>query len=195
MFEQRVVVGVMDECPVYGLGLLRALEEAGYSVASGAEASDGDSPLTVAIVRSDEDQERVGTSGDGVVVVAVVDDEAPARYAEALAAGASTVVAADAPVTAVVEAVDAAINGRTVLPISVAQELARDASRWSPALSAEEIEWLRRLAHGATVAELAKESFHSERDMYRALRRLYSRIGASSRAEAIVAATRLGLLD
>jgi DNA-binding NarL/FixJ family response regulator len=188
-----MVVAVIDDCAIYRHGLLRALEEAGYRVGSGAEQHDGEPQLTVAVVRSDEDRDRLDANDD-VVVVAVVEDASTAEYAEALAAGASAVVPEDAPVTAVVEAVDAAIKGRTVLPVAVAQELARSAKQWLPALADDEVDWLRKLAHGATVAQLAAESFHSERDMYRVLRRLYSRIGVSSRAEAIVAATRLGVL-
>jgi DNA-binding NarL/FixJ family response regulator len=98
-------------------------------------------------------------------------------------------------VTAVVEALQAAMEGRTVLPIAVAQQLARRAATDCPPLSAEEIEWLRKLAHGVPVSQLAEESFHSERDMYRVLGRLYARIGVAGRAEAIVAATRWGFVD
>jgi DNA-binding NarL/FixJ family response regulator len=189
-----MVVAVIDHCPVYGHGLVRALEEAGYSVDAGA-APDQVADLTVAVVRSDEDRDRLASIEDEPLVVAVVEDDSPQRYAEALAAGASAVVAEDAPVTAVVEALQAAIEGRTVLPIPVAQQLARGAARGHPPLSSEEIGWLRKLAHGVRVSQLAEESFHSERDMYRVLGRLYARIGVAGRAEAIVAAIRWGVVD
>jgi DNA-binding NarL/FixJ family response regulator len=189
-----MLVGVIDECAVYRHGLIRALEEAGYCVDPTAGWGEASSRLTVAIVRSDEDRDRLASTEANLLVVAVLDEASPERYAEALAAGASAVVAEDAPVTAVVDALKAAMNGRTVLPIPIAQELAREANRLCPSLSGEEIEWLRKLAHGVTVSQLAEESFHSERDMYRVLRRLYARIGVTSRAEAIVAAARWGLV-
>jgi DNA-binding NarL/FixJ family response regulator len=189
-----MVVTVIDHCPIYGHGLVRALEEAGYSAETAAEPGE-DAGLTVAVVRSDEDRDRLASIEDEPLVVAVVEDDSPQRYAEALAAGASAVVAEDAPVAAVVEALQAAMEGRTVLPIPVAQQLARRAARDCPPLSAEEIGWLRKLAHGIPVSQLAEESFHSERDMYRVLRRLYARIGVAGRAEAIVAATRWGFVD
>jgi DNA-binding NarL/FixJ family response regulator len=151
--------------------------------------------VIVAVVRSDEDRDRLASAKADLVVVAILEDASPERYAEALAAGASTAVAEDAPVTAVVEALGAAMNGQTVLPIPVAQTLARHAHRWRPPLSDEETEWLRKLAHGTTVSQLADESFRSERDMYRVLRRLYARIGLASRAEAIVAAACWGFVD
>ena len=189
-----MVVTVIDHCPVYGHGLVRALEEAGYS-ADAAAGPDEAADLTVAVVRSDEDRVRLASIDDEPLVVAVLEDDSPQRYAEALAAGASVVVAEDAPVTAVVEALQAAMEGRTVLPIPVAQQLARGAARGCPPLSGEEIGWLRKLAHGVPVSQLAEESFHSERDMYRVLGRLYARIGVAGRAEAIVAATRWGFVD
>jgi DNA-binding NarL/FixJ family response regulator len=189
-----MVVTVIDHCPVYGHGLVRALEEAGYSVDAAVEPAQ-DVDLTVAVVRSEEDRDRLASIEDEPLVVAVVEDDSPQRYAEALAAGASAVVAEDAPVTAVVEAIQAAMAGRTALPIPVAQQLARRAARDCPPLSGEEIDWLRKLAHGVPVSQLAEESFHSERDMYRVLRRLYARIGVAGRAAAIVAATRWGFVD
>lgn len=190
-----MLVAVIDECPIYRHGLIRALEEAGYHVDTAAGWSDACSTLTVAVVRSHEDRDRLASIEADPLVVAVLEDASPEHYVEALAAGASAVVAEDAPVMAVVEAVEAAMKGRAVLPIPIAQELAREANRWRPPLSGEEIEWLRKLAQGTTVSQLAEESFHSERDMYRVLRRLYARIGVASRAEAIVAATRWGLVD
>jgi DNA-binding NarL/FixJ family response regulator len=190
-----VVVAVIDQCPVYRHGLVRALEEAGYRVDPAQGWDDAPSTLTVAILRSAEDRDRLASAEAEVVAVAVLEDGSPERYAEALAAGASAVVAEDAPVTAVVEAVEAAMTGRTVLPLAIAQELARGAERCCPPLSGEEIGWLRKLAHGVPVSQLANESFHSERDMYRILRRLYARIGVAGRAEAIVAATRWGFVD
>jgi DNA-binding NarL/FixJ family response regulator len=190
-----MVVTVIDHCPVYRHGLVRALEEAGYSVDAAAASDDESSDLTVAVIRSDEDRDRLASIDADPLVVAVLEDESPQRYAEALAAGASVVVAEEAPVTEVVEALQAAIDGRTVLPIPVAQELARGTAQCRPPLSDEEIDWLRKLAHGMPVSQLAGESFHSERDMYRVLGRLYARIGVAGRAEAIVAATRWGFVD
>ena len=55
-----MVVTVIDHCPVYRHGLVRALEEAGYSVDGTAPSGELSSDLTVAVVRSDEDRRRVG---------------------------------------------------------------------------------------------------------------------------------------
>lgn len=56
------------------------------------------------------------------------------------------------------------------------------------------MEWLRSLADSATVGRLARLSGYSEREMYRLLNRVYSRIGAQTRTEALLIAQRRGCL-
>jgi DNA-binding NarL/FixJ family response regulator len=106
-----VIVAVIDHCPVYRYGLIRALEDAGYRVDPAAGWGEDASTLTVAVVRSDEDRDRLASAKADLVVVAVLENASPERYAEALAAGASTAVAEDAPVTAVVEACKSVASG------------------------------------------------------------------------------------
>jgi DNA-binding NarL/FixJ family response regulator len=191
-----LVVTVIDERPVYRHGLVRALQEAGYSISS-QEEPNGHSSAAVVAVRSREDLVRVAAAAAGEPVVAILADPEPERYAEALAAGACAAVAEDAAVSDVLEAVEAALVQRTFLPTDVAQELARGSRRRTcPCpLTTEEMRWLRELARGVSVARLAEGACHSERDMYRVLRRLYARIGVEGRAGAIVAATRWGLVE
>ncbi len=55
-----------------------------------------------------------------------------------------------------------------------------------------ELAWLRFLASEETVADLAKRIGYSEREMYRRLRRLYSRVGASGRMGALLRVAPLG---
>jgi DNA-binding CsgD family transcriptional regulator len=45
------------------------------------------------------------------------------------------------------------------------------------------------------VGELAESVGYSERAMYRQLRRLYERLGATNRTEALLQALRRGLID
>jgi DNA-binding CsgD family transcriptional regulator len=63
------------------------------------------------------------------------------------------------------------------------------------ALDVEEVTWLRSLAAGETVAELSLRLGYSERELYRRLRRLYSKMGASGRTDALLRAVRWGLLE
>ena len=55
--------------------------------------------------------------------------------------------------------------------------------------------WLRSLAEGATVGEVAAAEGYSQRHMRRLLANLYRRLGATGRVPALVAAARLGFLD
>jgi DNA-binding CsgD family transcriptional regulator len=62
-------------------------------------------------------------------------------------------------------------------------------------ISDGDADWLRALARGDTVAELASAAAFSEREMYRQLGALYERLGAANRAQAIVRAAQLGLIS
>ena len=159
---------VIEERPVYRHGLARALEEAGYSVARPEETNGRSAGATVITVRAPEDLGLVAAAAADASVVAILADPEPERYAEALSAGACAAVAEDASLSDVVEAVEAALVRRTLLPTDVAQKLARESRRTCPCpLTAEEAGWLRNLARGVPVASLAEDACHSERDMYR----------------------------
>jgi len=55
--------------------------------------------------------------------------------------------------------------------------------------------WLSILANGGSVHDLAERVGYSERALYRLLHALYGRLGVSSRTEAILQASRRGLLN
>ena len=61
-------------------------------------------------------------------------------------------------------------------------------------LGASEIGWVAALAEGARVIDIACDAGYSEREMFRKLRSIWRQIGASSRSEAILVATRRGWL-
>ena len=62
-------------------------------------------------------------------------------------------------------------------------------------ITGDEAEWLRALADGATVAALAERIGYSERETFRMLGELYAKVGVRNRTEAIIWATRHGVLD
>ena len=133
-----------------------------------------------------------------ISVVAVVPDLTLSAFAEVVRAGALVVLAQGEPLEGFVEALEAAFRGRALVPGPMLQALASripvapDASAW---VTPDEAGWLRRLADHATVADLARGVGYSEREMFRNLREMYTRIGAGSRTEAIIWATRHGLFD
>jgi DNA-binding NarL/FixJ family response regulator len=55
--------------------------------------------------------------------------------------------------------------------------------------------WLRRLASGMTIQELARQVGFSERETYRRLRQIYSAMGVRGRTEALILASASGLLE
>ena len=59
--------------------------------------------------------------------------------------------------------------------------------------SDEELEWLRRLAAGARVPDLARAGGVPERTLYRRLRALYRRLGVRDRDEAVRLVVSVGL--
>src|SRR5437870_1483143 len=59
----------------------------------------------------------------------------------------------------------------------------------------EELRWLSILVDGGTVHDLAEKVDYSERALYRLFHALYGRLGVSNRTEAILQASRRGLLD
>jgi DNA-binding NarL/FixJ family response regulator len=73
----------------------------------------------------------------------------------------------------------------------------RVATRFGERLPVDDadLERLRALAGGTTVAQLADDNGFSEREMFRILSDLYESIGVKNRTEAIVWAARYGVLD
>lgn len=128
------------------------------------------------------------------VVVALIGESKPWWYAETLAAGADAVVSIDAPPQAIKDALEAAMRRVVLLPRDVARTIASHAPGAAVSLDDERVGWLRRLAAGITIDELAHEIGYSRRATYRLLRGVYRDIGAPNRTSALVAAARSGLL-
>lgn len=60
--------------------------------------------------------------------------------------------------------------------------------------TAEELRWLRHLADGSTVAQVARTAGYTDRAFYRRLKQVYLTLGTTSRTEALLEANRRGLL-
>jgi len=133
-----------------------------------------------------------------IPVVAIVPEMTVNAFADVVRAGALVAVAEDAPPETIGTVLEAALHQYAAVPESVVRAMALrvpvapDAQAW---VEPGEAEWLRVLAQGESVADLAKIVGYSEREMFRTLRDLYIRIGVKNRTEAIVWATRHALLD
>jgi DNA-binding NarL/FixJ family response regulator len=192
---------VKDPYPAARRGIELALSDAGYQIEHPADLGAWVSGAgTRALVVSCSSREEARTAallrarGGDVVAVALLGDCSAAGYREVLETGVDSAVARDAPVERIVEVVGAALQHRTLLPTDVARGLARG-DQSDTEVDDHQAGWLRALARGATVEQLADSAGYSERAMYRQLRRLYDALGAGNRTEALLQALRRGLIE
>ncbi len=197
-------IAVFDPVPAYRRGLIAALADAdleaeapddfeSWTLGGGRRAA----LITVGFPHGLDMLENLAKANSDLLVVVLLREPTLDAYRQVLKAGASGVAPWDAPPEAVVRVMRAAFEGQCMVPVHIAQALAAPAPV-KPEISgvtAWEAKWLRTLASGATVADLAHESSYSEREMFRLLQRLYQRMGVRNRTEALVKAAQNGLLS
>jgi DNA-binding NarL/FixJ family response regulator len=127
-------------------------------------------------------------------------DESRASVAEAIQAGVSGYLLKDAGVSDLVNAAQQAMARKAVIHPTLTQafieevQLANHKPSEAP-LSPREIEILQKVAFGATTKEVAEQlgiSFHTVKTH---LERIFEKLGANDRAQAVAIAIRQGLVD
>jgi DNA-binding NarL/FixJ family response regulator len=114
----------------------------------------------------------------------------------ALDAGASAFVAKDAPADDVVAAArHAVVAPRSFTAANLADAMRRRMEPSGPRLSPREQEVLALLAEGLGVAAIARKMYVSESTAKTHISKIYEKLGAANRAQAIMAAIRAGLLS
>jgi len=114
----------------------------------------------------------------------------------AMEAGASAFVGKDAPSTEVVRAArHAAVSPRSFLCTGLAGAMMRRMSAESTRLSTREHDVLLLLADGANAAAIGQQLYMSESTVKSHIARIYQKLGAANRAQALVTAMRIGLLS
>lgn len=114
----------------------------------------------------------------------------------AMEAGASAFVGKDAPSSEVVSAAKHAhVSPRTFLCAGLAGAMIRRAADDRPRLSEREQEVLELLADGLGTAAIAGRLYMSESTAKTHIARIYQKLGATNRAQALVSSMRLGLLS
>jgi DNA-binding NarL/FixJ family response regulator len=112
-----------------------------------------------------------------------------------LEAGASAFVGKDAPSPEVVKAArNAAISPATFTSAGLVEAVVRRTSAATTRLSDRELEVLRHLADGSSTAEIATRLYLSESTVKSHVQKVYQKLGAANRAQALVTAMRIGLL-
>lgn len=134
---------------------------------------------------------------EGRIVIAILAELVTGDFVNAFVRGASGAVYLDMPSSVTADVVMAALHGEALLPTQLVTNMALLAKRLQPPtdLTDPEVELLRAVAAGRTIVELARERFFSERTLRRHLQGLYLKLGVRNRAEAIAAATRMGVID
>jgi DNA-binding NarL/FixJ family response regulator len=198
-----VRIAVSDPLPLYRSGILATL---GPGLADDPPddllswADDVQQRVVFLTLQSPEDWQHLAdivAARTDLVVVAVLTEASTAMYVRAIVAGAAGVMPRDAAPEETRRVFQAAVAGESLLPLEVVRALAsvREPAqdRHQPP-SGREVEWLRELASGATVVQLAERVGYSERAMFRLLSDLYKRMNVRNRTEALIRAQEHGWL-
>ncbi len=185
-FERDGAFEVVDEAGSVRQGMAAALSEKPDVVVIDVNLPDGNGLDAVRRLRAE-------LPDVGIVVLTMYDDDE--HLFGALEAQASAFVAKSAPTDEVLSAAKhaaAAPHAFTAADLSSAMRRRMDPAK--PKLSAREQEVLELLGQGLTVPVLAKKLYISESTAKSYVSKLYEKLGANNRSQALVEAVRLGLL-
>jgi DNA-binding NarL/FixJ family response regulator len=193
-----------DPLPLFRRGLMAVLGDAGFEPQTPEELlswiREEQRPVVLLSLLSSDDWRllaRLREARADTMVIAVLADPSTRSHVQAIIGGAIAAVTRDALPETVRKVFDAAVSGKSILPVEVVRGLTtlqatQEEGEGVP--SPQEIGWLRELALGTTVARLADRAGYSERAMFRLLRELYVRMGARNRMEALIRAHEHGWL-
>ncbi|MGW7007933.1 response regulator [Streptomyces sp. NPDC054933] len=198
-----------DDHPVVREGLCAMLESAeGISVVgqagSGEEAVALAARLTPDIVLLDLRMGGMdGVDATGHIlresprskVVIVTTYESDSDILRAVEAGAAGYLLKGSSRMDLINAVQAAARGETVLTPSLATKLFRARAVDMPPLSEREVEVLRLVSQGLTNAEIGRKLFIGEATVKTHLLRAYRKLNVSDRTAAVITALERGLLS
>jgi DNA-binding NarL/FixJ family response regulator len=135
---------------------------------------------------------KAGKDTGVVVLTMYAGDE---QLFAALEAGASAFVAKDVPADEVVAAArHARVSPRSFAAADLAGAMRRKMTPAGPQLTQRETEVLKYLARGFPVSAIARAIFVSDSTAKTHISKIYEKLGASNRADAIMKAVRAGLL-
>jgi DNA-binding NarL/FixJ family response regulator len=199
-----VQVAVVDPLPLFRDGVVAALTAVGHPVETPPDvvswARQAREAIVLLTLLAESDWAALAKLAEVAptnALVALLAEDSPAAGVRAARSGARSVLSRQVSAEVLQRTVAATIDGQAVLPAAVAAVLVagavKDARAGEP--PAERLSWLRALAAGCTVAQLASQVGYSERAMFRLLRVLYRDMGVGSRVEALMRAQELGWLQ
>ena len=198
-----VRIAVWDPLPIYRRGIMTALAGAGFSSEEPEDllewSSEQQQRVAFLTVQSKKELTlltQLKDSWPDLILIAILAEENVEMHVKAVEAGATAAVGRTATPEEVLEVFHAAVRGVSMLPADAVRALAAPKAPHDHAnpLTPRELEWLKALSQGKTVAQLAEDVGYSERAMYRLLRDMYRRMHADNRTEAVLKASRAGWL-
>jgi DNA-binding NarL/FixJ family response regulator len=206
---------IVDDHPVTREGLRTALELSDDAVvvvgeaASGEEAVERARELGPDVVFMDvrmpgmdgiEATRRIREAAPDTKVILITIDESRGAVAEAIQAGVSGYLLKDASPDALVDAARNAVEGNAVIHPQLTKTFIEEAriseggEQKTPPLSKREREILQKVADGATTRQVATELGISPHTVKTHLERIFEKLGANDRAQAVAIAIRTGIV-
>jgi DNA-binding NarL/FixJ family response regulator len=186
-FERSEDFQVLGECSAIGPALAQARALDPDVVVMDVRLPDGSGIDAVRKLRA-----QSATMGIVVLTMYAGDEQLFA----ALDAGASAFVSKDSPADEVVAAArQAAAAPRSFTAANLAGAMQRKLTPQGPQLSPREREVLDLLADGLGVSQISRRLYISDSTTKTHISKLYEKLGAANRAQAIMAAIRAGLLS
>lgn len=186
-FAQAEGFDIVGQAESVEQGLLLAREISPDVVVTDVRLPDGSGLDVVRTLR--RERPEVGL----VVLTMYAGDE---QLFAAMDAGASAFVGKDAPTSSVISAArQASIAPLTFACTGLGEAMVRRMSSGAPRLSDRERQVLDLLAEGLGVSAIAGSLYLSESTAKSHIGRIYDKLGAANRAQALVTAMRLGLIS
>jgi DNA-binding NarL/FixJ family response regulator len=210
--NDEIRVLIVDDHPIFRMGMCERINSMGGQVVLVGEASDGISAYDLAaalhphVILMDlimpgisgiEATKNIKTDFPEIQIIILSSDDLIDDIKAALQVGASGYLLKSVSGLEMQEAIFTVLSGGSVLTPSVAREILATISNPSIAaniLSEREIQILEKISGGATNKKIAKELFVSIRTVEAHVHNIFQKLDVSSRTEAVTQAIRDGLI-
>jgi DNA-binding NarL/FixJ family response regulator len=207
---------IVDDHPVTREGLRTLLELSGdEAVIVVGEASSGEEAVAQVLqlepdvvfmdvrmpgISGIEATKQIRKANPGTKVILITIDESRGAISEAIQAGVSGYLLKDASADALLDAAKQAVEGRAVIHPQLTKTFIEEVQHADEAptttpLSKREREILQMVANGSTTKEVARDLGISPHTVKTHLERIFEKLGANDRAQAVAIAIRTGLVQ